>query len=93
MRMKDRELTSTERRNIEEKIKELKLTGRLLPDSALTTYFGKPAWHAYGNGNTKPAQGGLIYGDYLKTHSINPHSGENHPELVQCYARTLRGQQ
>jgi len=29
-----------------------------------------------------PGQGGLVYGDYLKTHSINPHSGDNKPELV-----------
>jgi len=50
-----------------------------MADSALTTYFGKPAFHAYGNSNINPAQGGLIYGDYLKTHNINPHSGDNNP--------------
>ena len=67
--------------------------GRLLPDSAHTTVFGRPAWHAYGNGNTNPAQGGLIYGDYMKTHNINPHSGANKPEKVQIYARAQSGQQ
>lgn len=64
-----------------------------MPDSALTTYFGKPAFHAYGNGNTNPGQGGLIYGDYMKTHSINPHSGDNKPDMLQCYTRAMRGQQ
>ena len=65
----------------------------MLPDSAHTTVFGRPAWHAYGNANTNPAQGGLIYGDYMKTHNINPHSGKNKPEKVQIYARAQRGQQ
>lgn len=61
---------------------ELKGRGRLMPDSALTTYFGKPAWHTYGRVNVKPAQGGLVYGDYLKSHNINPHSGANNPETI-----------
>jgi hypothetical protein len=43
-------------------LKDLKLSSRWLPDSALTTYFGKPAFHAYGNGNTNPTVGGGIYG-------------------------------
>jgi len=59
----------------------------------MTTYFGKPAFHAYGNSNVKPAQGGLIYGDYMKTHNINPHSGDNHPDRVQIYACAMRGNQ
>ena len=57
-----RELTKEEKRSIREKMKKLKLEGRLLPDSAMTTYFGKPAFHAYGNGNVRPASGGLVYG-------------------------------
>ena len=55
----------------------------------MTTYFGKPAFHAYGNGNTRPASGGLIYGQYLKTHNINPHSGDNKPENAQVFARAM----
>jgi hypothetical protein len=65
------------------------LEGRLLPDSAMTTYFGKPAFHAYGNGNTKPTVGGLSYGAYLKTHNINPHSGDNQPEYAQVYDHAM----
>ena len=83
------ELTAEERRSIRDKLKKLKLEGRLLPDSAMTTYFGKPAFHAYGNGNTRPASGGLIYGQYLKTHNINPHSGDNKPENAQVFARAM----
>ena len=57
-----RELTREEKESIRQKMKFLKLEGRLLPDSAMTTYFGKPAFHAYGNGNVRPASGGLVYG-------------------------------
>ena len=84
-----RELTREEKRSIREKMKKLKLEGRLLPDSAMTTYFGKPAFHTYGNGNVRPASGGLVYGQYLKTHNINPHSGDNKPENVQVYGRAM----
>jgi hypothetical protein len=62
--------------------KELKTKGRLLSDSALTTYFGKPAFHVYGNGNTNPVNAGISTGDHLKTHNINPHSGANQPKTV-----------
>lgn len=70
---------------------QVKAKGRLMPDSALTTYFGKPAFHTYGRVNTNPAQGGLCYGDYLKSHNINPHSGNNRPKTVQGYERTMLG--
>jgi hypothetical protein len=48
---KERELTEDEKANIAFRLQEMKEKGRLLPDSALTTYFGKPAFHSYGNGN------------------------------------------
>lgn len=82
-------MTKEEQRNIKEQLERLKLEGRLLPNSAYTTYFGKPAFHAYGNGNTKPTNGGLSYGQYMKTHNINPHSGDNNPEYVQVYAHAM----
>jgi len=41
----------------------------------MTTYFGKPAFFAYGNGNSRPTTDN----DKLKTHNINPHSGNNKP--------------
>lgn len=68
---------------------EFKDKGRLLADSAFTTYFGKPAFHTYGNGNRNPVVGGLQYGSYMKTHSVNPHSGANKPEKEQVHYRAL----
>lgn len=88
---RNRELTEEQRAELEAKLKDLKLCSRWLPDSSLTTYFGKPAFHAYGNGNTRPASGGTIYGSYLKTHNINPHSGGNRPEHSQIHGRALLG--
>jgi len=70
-------------------MKKLKLDGRLLPDSSMTTYFGKPAFHTYGNGNVRPASGGLVYVEYLKNHNINPHSGDKKPEHAQVYGRAM----
>jgi hypothetical protein len=86
-----RELNDDQRAELAAKLKDLKLSSRWLPDSAMTTYFGKPAFHAYGNGNTKPTFGGSIYGQYMKTHNINPHSGGNKPEFSQVHGRALLG--
>jgi hypothetical protein len=72
-------------------MKELKKCSRWLPDSALTTYFGKPAFHAYGNGNTAPTFGGSVYGQYMLTHNINPHAGGNKPEFSQVHGRAMLG--
>ena len=72
--------SAQQRKGIDMKIEAMKTVSKWLPDSAITTYFGKPAFHAYGNGNTKPTVGGSIYGDYLKTHNVNPQSGDNQPE-------------
>lgn len=72
-------------------MKDLKLTSRWLPDSALTTFFGKPAFFPYGHANTNPSAGGAVYGQYLKTFNVNPHSGGNKPEFSQVHGRTLLG--
>ncbi len=69
----------------------MKSTSRWLADSAITTYFGRPTFHPYGNANVKPAVGGIISGDYLKSHNINPQSGDNKPEYKQVYGRALLG--
>jgi hypothetical protein len=58
----NRALTDEQRKELKDKLADLKLTSRWLPDSALTTYFGIPAFHAYGNANTKPTYGGAVYG-------------------------------
>ena len=73
------------------KLAEMKLTSRWLADSALCTYFGKPPFHAYGNGNTNPTVGGGVYGQYMKSHNINPHAGGNRPQYSQVHERALLG--
>ena len=73
-------------KNREERIKKLNATTRWLPDSAFTTYFGKPAFCAYGNGNTKPTVGGSVYGQYMLSHNVNPESGAHLPQYQQTYA-------
>jgi hypothetical protein len=62
---------------------------RWLPDSAFTTYFGKPAFHPYGNGNTNPAIGGVNYGNNLLTHNINAECGDHPPLYQQVYDSAL----
>ena len=68
-----------------ERIKKLHQTTRWLPNSAFKTYFGKPIFANYGQGNVNPAYGGLMYGDYMKTHNIAPHEGSNNPNTQQVY--------
>ena len=50
---------------------EINSTTRWLADSAFTTYFGKPAFHAYGKGNVKPTNSNSKY----LTHNVNPACG------------------
>ena len=69
------------KKNMDKRLNEIKSTSRWLPDSGITTYFGRPAFHPYGNGNTAPTVGGVVFGDYLKSHNVNPQSGDNKPEF------------
>jgi len=71
------------------RLKNFYNTTRWLPNSAFTTYFGKPAFENYGYGNTKPVYGGLFYGNYMLTHNINPIDGENRPESKQVYSSAM----
>jgi hypothetical protein len=65
-------------------------TTRWLPDSAFTTYFGKPAFHTYGRANTNPTVGGINYGQTLLTHNINAECGDNPPLYQQVYEPALK---
>jgi len=64
-------------------------TTRWLPNSAFTTYFGKPAFENYGYGNTNPVYGGLFYGNYMLSHNMNPIDGGNHPPEKQVYSSAM----
>lgn len=74
-----------------DKINAKNSTTRFLPDSAFTTFFEKPAFHSYGHGNVNPTNGGVIYGEYLLSHSVNPALGKGKkPQYQQTY--TAAGQ-
>jgi hypothetical protein len=58
---------------------------RNLPNSSFTTYYGKPAFEAYGRGSSAKN---------LKSHNVMPHKGENNPKDVQTYyTALLKGRQ
>jgi hypothetical protein len=71
------------------RLKKFYNTTRWLPNSAFTTFFGKPAFENYGYGNTNPTYGGLFYGNYMLSHNINPVDGENLPETKQVYGSCM----
>ncbi len=75
---------------MKKRLNTLNSTTRWLPDSAFTTYFGKPAFHAYGKGNINPSVGGSIYGHYLLTHNINAECGAHPPEYQQVYDTAMK---
>jgi hypothetical protein len=56
---------------------------RDFPTTLVSSLSQKPPFHGYGEGNTKPVNGGVIYGDYLKTHNIKPDLLPNHPIVPQ----------
>jgi hypothetical protein len=70
-----------------ERIRVLNETTRWLPNSAFYTYFGKPPFENYGRGNVQPTVGGTVYGQYMKTHNVNPHRGGSSPQYKQVYDR------
>lgn len=72
-----------------ERLKKFYNTTRWLPNSAFTTYFGKPAFENYGYGNTNPVYGGLFYGNYMLSHNMNPIDGANHPPEKQVYSSAM----
>jgi hypothetical protein len=43
----------------------------------------------YGRVNTHGVDGGIVYGEYMKTHNINPHTMGNHPEDYETYKGAL----
>lgn len=72
-----------------ERLKKFYNTTRWLPNSAFTTFFGKPAFENYGYGNTNPVYGGLFYGNYMLSHNMNPIDGDNHPPEKQVYSSAM----
>lgn len=68
----------------------LRLQSRLLPDSSMLTFFGKPVFCSnYGIGNNNPTTGKTFYGEHLLSHNINPESGSNNPQNAQVFPGAL----
>ena len=70
--------------NRNKKIKTFKVLTRELPDSAFTTYFGKPAFANYGAGDKAKEIA------RHKSHSVMPHAGTNKPDSVQSHRGALK---
>lgn len=77
-------LSKEEREKLENYEKAVSIS-RWNPDTHLRSIHGKPIWHAYGQGNRNPTVGGVVYGQYMLSHNVNPESGENVPYYRQVY--------
>jgi hypothetical protein len=86
---KEKVLQKSSEFNRKHRIDELHKWARWLPDSAYQSYFGKPAFHAYGKNNTKPTAGGVVYGQYMLSHNVNPEHGQNNPKYQQVYKSAM----
>jgi hypothetical protein len=75
------------RKSIEKYLKDQVPFSRTLSNSAFRKFYQRPCQEAYGRGSTK--QGGVCYGDFMKTHNIQPHTLDNHPENYQTYTSAL----
>ena len=84
---KQRPLTAKERA-LKKKESEVNSTTRWLADSAFTTYFGKPPFHAYGKGNTNPTS----MASKMLTHNINGATGSYKITKDQPNADTLKAE-
>ncbi|KRX08661.1 hypothetical protein PPERSA_07473 [Pseudocohnilembus persalinus] len=73
-----------------ERISQMGKTTRWLPNTAFTTYYGKPAFENYGMGNVKPTVGGLVYGQYMLSHNVNPHRGNKEPQFIQSHNNAIK---
>ena len=76
---------TAEEKALKKKVSEINSTTRWLADSAFTTYFGKPAFHAYGKGNTRPVDSTQQF----LTHNINGVSGKQKTKYQQVYNSAL----
>eukprot|EP01017_Pseudomicrothorax_dubius_P024381 TRINITY_DN2590_c0_g2_i1.p1 TRINITY_DN2590_c0_g2~~TRINITY_DN2590_c0_g2_i1.p1 ORF type:complete len:347 (-),score=88.81 TRINITY_DN2590_c0_g2_i1:89-1129(-) len=83
----DKEEEARRKRRVKKLMKDM----RWMADSATQTYLGKPAFNNYGMNSTKPTVGGIVYGQYMNTHNVNPHRGPNYPEFRQIYKNAEMG--
>lgn len=58
-----------------------------MSNSAFRKFYQRPCPENYGRENVK--SGGVCYGDFMKTHNIQPHTLDNKPETYQTYTSAL----
>lgn len=58
-----------------------------MPNSAFRKFYQRPCPETYGSRNIK--SGGVCYGDFMKTHNIQPHTLDSKPETYQTYTSAL----
>jgi len=73
----------------QDRIKKFQEQTRWIPNSSFNTFYGKSVFENYGRGNVNPANGGFLYGNYLYSHNVNPHRGDNLPTYQQSYNTAL----
>lgn len=70
----------------------MEYNSREMPNTKFSSFYGKPIFEpTYGHKNTHFQYGGLLYGDYMLSHNVNPHRGSNKPEFQQTYNNAIGG--
>lgn len=77
---------TAEQRQLHKKVSDFNSTTRWLADSSFTTYYGKPAFHAYGKGNSNPTN----QNQKLMTHNINAVTGKQKGEYSQVFDSAVK---
>ena len=67
--LSEEELIRRQKRKQEERERA---DSRLLPDSGFSRRYHKPPFHSYGWGHRSPLKGGIMWGRYMASYSINP---------------------
>lgn len=60
-----------------------------MSDTGFRKYFNRQVFENYGRENTHGTNDGIIYGNYMKTHNINPHIGDNQPHDEETFYHAL----
>jgi len=58
-----------------------------MSNSAFRKFYQRPCLETYGRAATNGEE--VFYGNFMKTHNIQPHTLDNKPEHVQAYTTAL----
>lgn len=70
--------------------KKMRNESRYLSDTGFRKYFDRQVFENYGNANVHDHNDGFVYGNYLKTHNINPHTQQNLPQTEETFYHALK---